>query len=125
MDINFGFIILGMNTLIIFTFKREWLLKKNSFLVLLFINIILFAMGYLLEAKLIENPKLVVALKMPLISQLLFICMLICFRKIYNRDPVDTFWTMDRSLMRDGIFNAIFWFIGFVLPAILAFTKII
>lgn len=125
MDINFVFIILGTNTLLVFLYKREWLLEKKSYLILLIANLILFGMGYLLQAKLIGNPKLVVALKMPLLSQLLFSFMVICFRKIYKRTPVDTFWTMDMTLMKDGVFNFVFWFLAIILPAILVFGKII
>lgn len=85
----------------------------------------MFIGSYIFETNLIGNPKVVIALKMPLLSQLLFILMIVCFRKIYNRNPVDTFWTMDRGLMKDGIFNFVFWVIGVILPAILVFTKII
>jgi hypothetical protein len=127
MNIDFIFILFGMNTLIVFLFKREWLLEKNTFLLLLAANIFLFIAGYILEAKQMigGNPKLVLALKMPLLSQLLFICMVICFRKIYKRNPVDTFWTMDKKLMKDGVFNFVFWVVGVLLPTILVFTKTI
>lgn len=125
MDVNFIFILLGTNTLIVFLYKRDWLLEKNPFLVLLAANSILFATGYLLEFELVGNPKLVIALKMPLLSQLIFVCMVLIFRKIYNRDPVDTFWTMDQKLMKDGIFNFVFWVAAIILPAIVVFGKII
>lgn len=125
MDANFIFVLLGINTLIIFLFKRELLLEKKPFLILLSANLILFLLGYILEAYLIGNPKLVIALKMPLLSQSIFILMLVCFRKIYKRNPVDTFWTMDKSLMRDGVFNFAFGVIGLILPTILVFTKVI
>lgn len=125
MDVNFVFILLGTNTLIIFLYKREWLLEKIPFLILLTANTTLLAMGYLLETKLIGNPKLVIALKMPLLSQLIFICMVFIFRKIYNRNPVDTFWTMDQALMKDGIFNFVFWAMAIILPAIIVFGRVI
>jgi hypothetical protein len=125
MDINFVFVLLGINTQIVFLYKREWLLEKIPFLILLVVNIVLLAAGYLLEAKLIGNPKLVIALKMSLFSQLIFISMVFIFRKIYSRDPVDTFWTMDLKLMKDGIFNFVFWLAAGIIPAIIVFDRII
>ncbi len=122
---DFIFILLGINTLFVFLYKREWLLQKQPFTILLACNLILFVLGYVLQYYSIGNPKLVVALKMPVLSQLLFIGLVTVFRKIYNRDPVDTFWTMDISLMKDGIFNFVFWVIAVILPAILVFTRII
>lgn len=125
MNVNFIFILLGMNTLIIFLFKREWLLNKKTLISLFLINLLLFVLGYIFQYSLIGNPKFVVSLKMPLISQLIFVFMNYIFYKIYNRNPVDTFWTMDRKLMKDGIFNFMFWVLAGVLPAIIVFGKMI
>jgi len=122
---DFIYIALGINTLVIFMYKREWLLKKQPFTILLICNLVLFILGYVMQYHSFGNPKLTVALKMPILSQLIFIGLVTIFRKIYNRDPVDTFWTMDISLMKDGIFNLFFWVIAIILPAILVFTKII
>ena len=114
-----------MNTLVVFMYKREWLLSKKPFTILLAINLILLVVGYLLQYYSIGNPKMVIALKMPVLSQLLFIGLVTIFRKVYNRDPVDTFWTKDVSLMRDGIFNFFFWVVAIIILAILVFTKVI
>ncbi len=114
-----------MNTLIVFMYKRDWLLSRKPFTILLAVNFLLLILGYLLQYYSVGNPKMVVALKMPVLSQLLFIGLVTIFRKIYNRDPVDTFWTMDVSLMKDGILNFFFWVVAIILPAILAFTKVI
>ena len=122
---DFIYIVLGINTLIVFLFNRDWLLQKKSFIILFIFNLILFVLGYLLQHYSIGNPKFVVALKMPILSQLLFMGLVALFRKVYNRTPEDTFWTMDISLMKDGIFNFIFWIIAIILPAILVFGKVI
>ncbi len=122
---DFAYIALGLNTLAVFLYKREWLLKKKPFTILLAINILLLILGYIFQYNLIGNPNMVVALKMPLLSQLIFISLVTIFRKVYNRDPVDTFWTMDISLMKDGIFNFTFWVTAILLPSILVFTKVI
>jgi len=122
---DFAYIALGLNTLAVFLYKREWLLKKKPFTILLAVNILLLILGYIFQYNLIGNPNMVVALKMPLLSQLIFISLVTIFRKAYNRDPVDTFWTMDISLMKDGIFNFTFWVTAILLPSILVFTKVI
>jgi len=119
---DFIYIILGMNTLIVFIYKRDWFLRRKPFLILLFVNFLLLILGYLLQYYSVGNHKMVVVLKMPMLSQLLFIGLVIIFRKVYNRDPVDTFWTMDVSLMKDGIFNFFFWVVAIILPVILIFT---
>ncbi len=123
--IDFLFIIIGMTTIIVFSFKREWLLNQKFSLILMCINLLLLILGYVFEYNSIGNPKMVVAIKMPILSQLIFIVLVYIFRKIYNRNPVDTFWSMDLSLMKDGIFNFLFWLLAIVLPAILVFTKVI
>lgn len=122
---DFAYIALGLNTLAVFLYKREWLLKKKPYTILLAINILLLILGYIFQYNLIGNPNMVVALKIPLLSQLIFISLVTIFRKVYNRDPVDTFWTMDISLMKDGIFNFTFWVTAILLPSILVFTKVI
>jgi hypothetical protein len=122
---DFAYIALGLNTLAVFLYKREWLLKKKPFTILLAVNILLLILGYIFQYNLIGNPNMVVALKMPLLSQLIFISLVTIFRKVYNRDPVNTFWTMDISLMKDGIFNFTFWVTAILLPSILVFTKVI
>lgn len=98
-----------MTTLIVFMYKRDWLWSRKPFTILLAVNFQLLILGYLLQYYSVGNPKMVVALKMPVLSQLLFIALVTIFRKVYNREPVDTFWTMDVSLMKDGIF-LIFYF---------------
>lgn len=118
---NILFIALGMSTLLIFLFKRDWLFKKYQFLVLLSANLLLFVLGNLLA----DNFKLATALKMSLISQLIFLTLVFVFKSIYKRNPVDTFWTMDMSLMKDGVFNFIFWVLGITVPAGLVFTGVI
>ena len=118
---NFIYIALGMTTLLVFLYKREWLLNKNSALALLGWNLVLFILGSLLFNFEVGNPKMVVALKMPLLAQVIFIVLVSIFRKIYKYDPVDTFWTMDTSLMKDGIFNFLFFSTAIIFPAILVF----
>jgi hypothetical protein len=122
---NLIYIFLGMNIHFLFLFKRDWLFKKEFYIKLLLCNSILALLSYLFQYCLIGNPKFVIALKMPLISQVLFIGLVVVFQKLFKRNPIDTFWSMDISQMKDGIFNFGFWFLSIVIPAILVFKKII
>lgn len=122
---DFIYIVLGMNTLIIFIYVRKWLVCRKPFMILFAINFLLLTMGYLFQYYSVGNSRMVVALKMPVLAQSLFIGLVAIFRKVYNRDPVDSFWTMDANLMKDGVFNLFFWMVAIILPAILVFTNII
>jgi hypothetical protein len=102
------YVIVGLNVLLVFSFKRAWLLNTRPYLLLLAFNIALFIAGFLLPRYDIGDPKLVVMLKVPLIYQLVFWVMLTIFRLLFHKDPAETFWTSDRKLLKDGIFNFIY-----------------
>ena len=121
---DFLYIALGLNILLIFLVKREWLLEKHPFSILLLCNTSLFLLGYLLPYFSIVYSIMVVALKIPILSQLLFMLLVKVFRKT-NKIHVDTFWTMDKHLMKDVKFNVAFWLIAILLPAILVFNGIV
>ena len=122
---DFIFIILGMSTMLLFLFKRDWLMNKNASILLLVWNIFLFCGGYSLQFYRIGNPEIVIALKISLLCQIIFFVLVFSFRKLYGKNPEDTFWTMDISLLKDGIFNFLFWVIAGFVSAVLVFTKII
>lgn len=122
---DFLFIIFGLSTLIVFLYKREWLINKKSCMIIFLINSILFLSSYFLEYIIKINSKTVVALKMGLLSQLIFLLLITLYRKLYNSTPMDTFWSMDIKLLKDGIFNFLFWVLGGVIPAIIVFNRII
>jgi hypothetical protein len=117
-------VVIGLNIYVIFLFKRELLLQIKPFSVLLAFNILLFITAHLLEYHHIGNPNFIAALKIPAPQQLLFFGMLNIYRKIYHKDPQDTFWSMDWKLMKDGIFNFIFWSSS-VIPTLLALDNVI
>lgn len=121
---DFLYIALGLNVLLIFLVKREWLLDKQAFNSLLLCNIFLFLLGYLLPYFSIVYSIMVVVLKIPILSQLLFMLLVKVFRKT-NKIQVDTFWTMDSHLLKDLKFNLAFWLIAILLPAIIVFKGII
>jgi hypothetical protein len=72
----------------------------------------------------IGNKNMVAALKIPVLQQLLFWGLLAIYRKIFHQDPRDTYHTKDWKLMKDGIFNFIFW-ASSMIPVILALDNVI
>ena len=118
-------VISGTKTLLIFLYKREWLLRKNSFFIIFFIDVFLFAISYVLTQHNAGNSKIIPVLKMPLIAVIIFKIMQYLFYIIYKKNPVNTFWSMDANLMRDGIFNFLYWILSIILPIILIFKVLI
>lgn len=118
---DFALVLIGINIHLIFLFKREWLFDKKIFRGILLANVVLFILSYMLQLSDIGNPKFTLVLKVPLLSQLIFWTMRGLYFKIFNANPQDSFWTMDIKLMKDGIFNFLFWVIGLMLPMILIY----
>jgi hypothetical protein len=46
------------------------------------------------------------------------------YKMIFNKDAQDSFHSMDIRLMKDGIFNFLFWVIGLLLPVYIAFEVV-
>lgn len=65
------------------------------------------------------DPKFILVLKVPLLSQLIFWLMWRVYFAWINANPQDSFWTMDMKLLKDGIFNVLFWIVGLMLPILL------
>jgi hypothetical protein len=116
------FIILGLNIYTIFILKRDWLLQKKPYIILLLCNLILFAVGHTMLYRNIGNPNFVSALNIPAPQQILLLALLTIYRKIFHDDPADTLWSMDWKKMKDGIFNFIF-FVASIVPTILALDR--
>ncbi len=125
MDLSVIAVLFGMSTIWVFLYKRDWLLQKLPSLILLIVNFGLFILAYILQYLSVGNPKLIIFLKMGFLAQLIFLLLVSVFRMVYYRDPVETFWTMDIKLMKDGIFNFVFWVGGIIIPAILISIKVL
>lgn len=113
---DFIFIVLGLSTMWLFMFKIEWLFNYKYFLINIIYNIVLFCVSLLLINSQLGNPKMTVALKMPLISSIVFFILYISFKNIYKRNPENTFWTFTKKPIQDVIFTLMFWFFGVGLP---------
>lgn len=107
---DFIFIALGLSTMLLFMFKIEWLFNYKYFLINIFYNIVLFCGSLLMIEYQLGNPKMVVALKMPLISSIIFLFLYIIFQKIYKRNPENTFWTFAKTCSRCNIYSFVLVF---------------
>jgi|GEM_PF-2735449 len=110
---NIVFVSSSLVTVVIINFKMELLQKRKSFLIVLCINISLFIISIILEKSNLFNPKLVIAPKVSLISQLFFVPFSVGFKLIFKRELVDTFFSMDGKKFPEGIFNFFYWLFGY------------
>jgi len=110
------FVAVSMSVQAIFVWRRKLLFEKRSFVILLISSGLLFFTSYMLLEADIGNPKMVVLIRVPLLSLVVFFLMKSIYFSVNGKNPVDTFWSMDVELMKDGIFNFLFWVIGLLLP---------
>lgn len=97
-------VIIGLSVFFVFLFKREVLEKTKSAIYIATLCAILFFAGIILFY---FNIKIASTLMIPLVQFVLYRLFYFTFVKIYKRKPKDTWWSMDLSLMADGIFNFI------------------
>ena|SRR5690554_293191 len=113
---DFILIMIGLSIFHIFLFKREILVQKQSSLYIAIACIILFVLGYIL---IYFDMKIGKALTMPFIQFVLYRFCHFIFVKIYKREPKNTWWSMDLSLMTDGVFNFLCALFAFGFPMLL------
>ena len=116
MTIIFSIIALSIHA--IFLFKREILLQKKSFLILLIVSFFIMIISIIIiksDAK-IKNIEM---LQIPFLALIIFFLMNKVYDYIYGKNAKDTFWTNDIKLIKDGIFNFLFWVLGLIIPVFL------
>jgi hypothetical protein len=116
------FVLIATSVHGIFLIKREILFDNKHFRTLLKISIGLFSLNYLLRTFDIKTRNMEM-MQIPFIALLIFFSIKFIYNKIYDENPEDTYMSGDFSLIRDGIFNALFWMIGLIGPIILV-TKV-
>ncbi len=112
--------IISMSVHIIFLMRREILFDKKKFKILLTASLVLVGL-YCLIRGLDIYIRGIEALLVPFFALLVFLSMSTIYRKMFGQDAEDSFHSMDLKLMKDGIFNFLFWVLGMLLPVILAF----
>lgn len=101
-------------------FKIELLFDKGLyFLFILIYCLSLFSLSYFLLYLGYGNPKFVIVLKVPLISFIIFQILFFMFKKIFKRNPENTFWVFVKKPIQDVLFSMFFWILGVGLPLII------
>jgi hypothetical protein len=112
------FTIIAISVHIIFLFKREILFQKKSYIILLAISFILGIISFVIknsDAKI----KSIEMLQIPFWALIIFFIMNKIYNIIYGQDSKESFWTNDIKLMKDGVFNFLFWVLGLIIPVFL------
>jgi len=121
---DFLIIPIGMAIQLIFLFKREILTDKKFEKWIWTVSASLFVIGYFLSINFGQAVKTLPILMVPILAYGIFRFQLWIYMKLFNAEPVDTFYSMDLKLMRSGIFNFIFWVVGLLIPVFISFELI-
>jgi hypothetical protein len=114
---DFLIILIGLSIAWLFMYKIEWLFGFGvPFQAILGYSILLFLLSFLLLELNMSNPKIVVTLRMPIISFAIFKILHIVFLRVYKRNPENTFWVFEKKPVQDVVFSLLFWFLGVGLP---------
>lgn len=117
---DFILILIGLSIAWLFMYKIEWLLGCGiPFWTVLIYCILLLGLSFLLLELDYSNPKMVVFLRMPLISFVVFKILQITFKRKYKRNPENTAWVFRKKPVQDVLFSILFWLLGVVLPFML------
>ena len=95
--------------------RRELLLRRNTFKLLLGISCVLFIIGIACHFSKISRDSACGALLAPLVSLGLFSLCRRVFLKRFNREPKDTYLNWSPGLGPDRIFNIVFFSIAFLI----------
>jgi len=118
MKIEILLIPIAMTIQLLFLFKRELLADKLWKKWIWIVSGILFLIALIGNN---NNIKFLPLLMMPIISFGIFNILLTIYRKIYNKSPVDTFYSMDIKLLNSGVFNFVFWVLGIIIPIVIIY----
>lgn len=113
------FIFFSMSTVLLFMYKIDWLFDSKRFWINIVYDIALYITALVMLYNKIADPRLVINLKVPLISSIIFRVLYLGFKKIYKRNPENTFWVFTKKPIEDVIFSGLFWLLGAGLPFIL------
>jgi hypothetical protein len=92
----------------ILVFKRELLVRRASFVVILVATSVLFALGIILLISAHNKSSAVEALLVPLLSLLAYRLARALFVRSTGREPQDTYLNWSRGLASDRVFNILF-----------------
>lgn len=101
-------------------FKREWLFEPASQRILLGIAAVMFVIGAVLVFGKFAPNSGAGALMNPLFSLGLFWVMRKLFRRLFERDPRDTFMDWRPGMAADRFFNIVYFTVAFICLALIA-----
>jgi hypothetical protein len=111
MDLDYVYIPLGLFIAMVALFKRELLVQRKSFTVILSVTVILFIAGVILHFSEGNRESSCGALLAPLLTLGFYRGFRRLFLRLHNHEPRDTYLNWAPSLGEDRIFNIVF-FIG-------------
>jgi hypothetical protein len=112
--------IIAMSVHAIFIYRREILFDTKKFKILVAISLGLIGLFYLTKGLGIAIRNIEI-LTIPFFVLMVFLLMSTIYRMIFKVNAQDSYHSMDIRLMKDGIFNFLFWVIGLLLPVFIAF----
>ena len=120
------FVVLGLLMQVVFMYKRAWFDDPLRLRALAIAGALLFAVALVLEhAGFDSHNDFFRVLKLPLLSLGIFKAMQWAFVRLFGYRPRDSFWSMDWRLLKDGLFNGLFWVLGLISPLVLIFGRVV
>lgn len=117
---DYVYVFIGLFVMGIDLFKRELLIRKDSFRLVFLVSFILFLTGLMLHFTDVGRYSSSGALLGPLISLALFRLYRKWFVKRFNREPKDTSFNWESGLFWDRLFNIVFGVSGTLLIMLMA-----
>jgi len=108
-SMDFLYIFIGLFVVFIGLFKRELLIERETFRIVLRVSVLLFFIGVTLHFFQFGKQSSCGALVMPLISLGLFRVYRRVFLKVVKREPIDTFLNSQPGLGADMLFNFLYF----------------
>jgi hypothetical protein len=124
-NINFWLIWIGLSYLIMIPLARDWAMK--NFKMLLIVAVLIFLIGNVVFLMKFKSKMAVGILNCPLITLLTYKLLYKWFQKKYKKPPVspmDTFYSWDFTLFREGILNFVFLMTSISLSILLTIAYI-
>lgn len=109
MELDYIYIPLGMLIAGLALFKRELLVERTSFIVVLLVSIVLFICGVIIHFSGGDRDSSCGALLTPLLSLGLYRGCRRLFLRVHEHEPNDTYLNWESGLGADRVFNIVFF----------------
>lgn len=114
--INIVFVAFGFSISVLFMVKIEWLMDKKKYPQIVLYCAIMYVASYLFLNTSLVIPAVAKTLRIPIFSFGIFVIFHSIFRKIFKRDPENTYWAFTSKPIQDVIFCILFWVLGILIP---------